>query len=583
MATINRKFYRGEKGLEYKDSLEEHMLAILKEHPDDLEEYLSIGEERFIIGDMSRLRENLLSWYPFKKNASCLEIGAGVGALTGFLAGRMNSVTSIEMTESRANVIAARNRERDNVEIVLANLDDVEFDEPFDYVVVVGVMEYARRFIQAEHASVRFMEKAKSFLKKDGIILLAIENRLGLRYFAGAGEEHTKRQFLGLNSYDTYDYVRTFSRAELESILDRSGFSDWSFFYPFPDYGMPSEIHSDASLELLPYAHKHYNPTLQRYRFFDETRLFRTFQKEGIAANFAHHFLVEIFNGKPSDHHILYAHAPLESGEKDFLVTSLVKRDGKLFLEKREVYKNGKVHQLYEAYQKLIERGKYALRYNPLSLETDARGDAVLIQSYSEGKTLREELLEAMDRVLECNDDHLPARIAACLDIFSALAHMWRANAVQCGNYGNEEFVSLFGKSETPPLACAEGSALALSAGDFQKSDDGSYTVVGYEHIALCAVPVDFLLYDFITTWYKETVEGYHNAEKLIAPEAILKAADISEEHIELYKAWQNHLYAGLHSNHVMEHMACPVYEPAFLHVDDVKAYAADSASTLLV
>ncbi len=125
MAAINRKFYRGEKGLEYKDSLEARMLSILKEHADDLEEYLSTGEERFIIGDMSRLRENLLSWYPFQKNASCLEIGAGVGALTGFLAGRMNSVTSIEMTESRANVIAARNKERDNVEIVLANLDDV--------------------------------------------------------------------------------------------------------------------------------------------------------------------------------------------------------------------------------------------------------------------------------------------------------------------------------------------------------------------------------------------------------------------------------------------------------------------------
>jgi len=583
MAAINRKFYRGEKGLEYKDSLEARMLSILREHADDLEEYLSTGEERFIIGDMSRLRENLLSWYPFQKNASCLEIGAGVGALTGFLADQMASVTSIEMTESRANVIAARNKERDNVEVVLANLDDVEFDEPFDYVVVVGVMEYARRFIQAEHASVRFMEKAKSFLKKDGVILLAIENRLGLRYFAGAGEEHTKRQFLGLNSYDTYDYVRTFSRSELEDILDRAGFADWRFFYPFPDYGMPSEIHSDASLELLPYAHKYYNPTLRRYRFFDETRLFRTLQKEGIAANFAHHFLVEISNGTLSDHQIIYAHAPLESGKKDFLVTTLVQRDGTLFLEKREVYKNGKVQKLYGAYQKLIEKGHHTFRYNPLAIEVDAQGDAVLIQPYHEGKTLREELLEAMERVLECNDEHLSVRIAAFLSIFSTFARAWRTHAECCDNYGDEEFVALFGKGETPPLPCVEGSAVGLSAGDFRKNGDGCYTVVGYEHIALCAVPVDFLLYDFITTWYKETVEGYHNAEKLIAPKAILKAADISEEHIELYKAWQNHLYAGLHSNHVMEHMACPVYEPAFLHVDDVKAYASDSASTLLV
>ena len=94
---------------------------------------------------------------------------------------------------------------------------------------------------------------------------------------------------------------------------------------------------------------------------------------------------------------------------------------------------------------------------------------------------------------------------------------------------------------------------------------------------------MDFLLYDFITAWYKETVTGYQNAEKLMALDDILKAAGIAAEHTALYQAWQKHLYAGLHSNHVMEHMACPVYEPAFLHVDDVKAYASDSASTLLV
>ena len=428
-------------------------------------------------------------------------------------------------------------------------------------------MEYARRFIQAENASVRFMEKAKSFLKKDGVILLAIENRLGLRYFAGAGEEHTKRQFLGLDSYDTYDYVRTFSRSELEDILSRTGFSGWRFFYPFPDYGMPSEIH----------------PTLQRYRFFDETRLFRTLQNEGIAANFAHHFLVEIFHGVPSEHHILYAHAPLENGKNEFLVTTLLEKDDALYLEKREVYKNGKVHHLFESYQKLIAKEKHPFQYNPLALETDACGDDVLTQPYQAGKTLREELLEAMDRILECNDDHLSARISELLAIFADLAHVWREHQTSCENYGGEEFVSLFGTSETPHLPCVKGSALALTAENFRKSGDGSYIVVGYEHIALCAVPVDFLLYDFITAWYKEVIEGYRNAEKHIALDTILKAVDIRMEHTTLYHVWQNHLYGKLHENRTIEHMACFVYEPAFLHVDNVKTYAVSLSNTLRV
>lgn len=69
----------------------------------------------------------------------------------------------------------------------------MEFQTPFDYVVLNGVLEYAMSFTPGENPYVDFLKNIKKYLKEDGRILIAIENRLGLRYFSGYPEEHTNR------------------------------------------------------------------------------------------------------------------------------------------------------------------------------------------------------------------------------------------------------------------------------------------------------------------------------------------------------------------------------------------------------
>ena len=97
-----------------------------------------------------------------------------------------------------------------------------------------------------------FLRIISKHLKPDGKIILAIENRLGLKYFAGAPEDHTDLHFFGINGYPGNQSVRTFSKNELGELLENSGFPFLRFYYPYPDYKFPTEIFTDESLYTNP-------------------------------------------------------------------------------------------------------------------------------------------------------------------------------------------------------------------------------------------------------------------------------------------------------------------------------------------
>ena len=57
-------------------------------------------------------------------------------------------------------------------------------------ILLVGVLEYAAVFDQRDNAALALLQQARSFLKAEGFLVLALENKLGLKYFAGVPEEH---------------------------------------------------------------------------------------------------------------------------------------------------------------------------------------------------------------------------------------------------------------------------------------------------------------------------------------------------------------------------------------------------------
>ena len=190
-------------------------------------------------------RASLLGWYPFAPGSRILEVGAGCGSITESLVSNVGvTVIANELSERRAMINAYRNSSAKNLEVVIGNLSDYRPKEKFDYVVCVGVFEYAGTFIESEEPYEQFLEFMSSFLKKDGKLLLAIENQLGHKYMSGAKEDHTGNYYDGINDYPQEKQVRTFGRVELSERLQNAGYDSY-FYYPFPDYKLPTRIYSD--------------------------------------------------------------------------------------------------------------------------------------------------------------------------------------------------------------------------------------------------------------------------------------------------------------------------------------------------
>ena len=125
-----------------------------------------------------------------------------------------------------------------------------------------------------------------SFLKPDGKLLVSIENRLGLKYFAGAPEDHTDLYFLGLNRYSGNNSVRTFSKSELTRLFEKSGLCHMKYYYPYPDYKFPTEIFTDETLKVIGYGKRYPVFTENRFQLFNETDVAHSLLREEVMDDF---------------------------------------------------------------------------------------------------------------------------------------------------------------------------------------------------------------------------------------------------------------------------------------------------------
>lgn len=294
--TLDDTFYSGTD--EYSDgSIELELLEYVKEYEDELE-ILEKDNRWPILYHISPVRKNILDWYEFKKDASVLEVGSGCGAVTGAICEKAKSVTDIELSKLRSTINAYRNRRYENLTIMIGNFNDIKLDETYDYITLIGVLEYAAYYTQTENSFVDFLKRLKKVLKPDGKLLVAIENKYGMKYWSGCTEDHTGRQFDGIMGYDYTDSaVRTFSKDELIRLIRDAGFSKYKFYYPFPDYKFATQIFSDEYLpdknELICSRDVYDN---DRLCLFDETAAFKSIIEAGKFDFFSNSYFIEIEN-----------------------------------------------------------------------------------------------------------------------------------------------------------------------------------------------------------------------------------------------------------------------------------------------
>ena len=184
-------------------------------------------------------RAQLLSGFRFDRGLKVLEVGCGCGAITRFLGENFDDVVSVEGSINRARLARLRTRDLPGVTILCAPFQEIRFSRKFDIVFCIGVYEYSASFVGGDTPYDSVLEYFSDLLTPDGMVVIAIENQFGLKYFSSATEDHLGVRFEGLEGYHVNPgKVRTFGKAELERNLRRH-FSDIRFYYPCPDYKIP--------------------------------------------------------------------------------------------------------------------------------------------------------------------------------------------------------------------------------------------------------------------------------------------------------------------------------------------------------
>ena len=199
---------------------------------------------------LSATRANLLRPFQHLFRSRVLEVGAGCGALTRFLGECGGTIFAIEGSARRAGIARARASNLKNVSVICDRIEEFHAGEKFDVVVVVGVLEYARVFgFGGDQPEQRFLNHISRMLSDEGVLILAIENQLGLKYFAGACEDHLGVPYAGINDEYTPRSPVTFGLGGLQNLLAESGLTNQRYFLPLPDYKLPTTVMSGAGLD----------------------------------------------------------------------------------------------------------------------------------------------------------------------------------------------------------------------------------------------------------------------------------------------------------------------------------------------
>lgn len=393
--SLNYDCYSG-KDLYSDGEIEDELLDIVKNV--SRVEYRSVIEERKswpVLYHLSDLRGNIVDFLPIKKTDKVLEIGSGCGAITDKLSDMAGEVHCVELSAKRSRINALRNQDKDNITIYVGNFTDIEpaLNTDYDYICLIGAFEYASSYMSCEDPYAEFLKSILKHVKKDGNVAIAIENKFGLKYFAGCAEDHIGTFYSSLENYPEGGSARTFTRTGLEKIFRRCGVKEFSFYYPYPDYKFPSVIYSD---ERLPHKGELTNNirNFDRHRMltFRENLVFDSIIEEGSFPLFSNSYLAVLGKANAG----IYAKYSNDRKSSHAIKTVLEKYNQDLIIKKLPCYPDSDAHirdmeGFYELLKKRYEGSGFEI--NRCTLTKDENGRDTASFEYVKGVTL-EELLD---------------------------------------------------------------------------------------------------------------------------------------------------------------------------------------------
>jgi len=201
--------------------------------------------------EVNKLKENIITWYDFKENSKLLAVGENIFDLENILKSKLSKV------------------------VLQENFDNLT--DKFDYILIKDKIDY--------------LENAKELLNYDGTIILLMNNRFGIRFFAG---DKYKNEKIFSSIYENQSEL--LSKREIKDKLENLGFSNYKFYYPLPSYDIPNVIFSDDYLPKYTNTKLNYNNLYEEKvnLIFDESKALKELTKSGEFDFFANSYFIEI-------------------------------------------------------------------------------------------------------------------------------------------------------------------------------------------------------------------------------------------------------------------------------------------------
>lgn len=497
------------------DENTQNKLLCAVESDEEVEKCLLSENSWDILYHLSAIRENILEWYPFEAEASLLEIGAECGALTGLFCRKVSRVVAVEASGQDAMVNQQRNKKYNNLTVINDNFMSMQMEEQFDYVTMIGSFGCAGRYDDSDNPYMEMLKKARKCLKPGGKLFLAVENRYGLKYFAGAKEDYTGRCFDGLENYVAADDVRTFSHKTLDKMLLEAGFLKNKFYYPMQDDKLPSEIYSDECLPSfgsLRYPCVAYDR--DRYELLDERLVFDSICQDEMFGDFANSFLVISENGcseKQEKETVVYAKYNRQRAPEYQISTKIVRmQDGTRYVKKEALRPEAVAHigYLSDNRRRMIDilEQKKERDIFPCPIEILSNENGCAVFPYIEGQSLAKEVNVQLGR----RDAFLAAMHQAVESIYGGYL---KEPECMLDFQMTPEFEKVFGAyaDEEDRKTLSAMKALPVSNIDsilsnFVRLSDGSLVCLDYEWVFDFPIPIDYLIYRTVYYYYSENI-----------------------------------------------------------------------------
>lgn len=244
---------------------------------------------------LSDQRSNIIDFIQFNASCSVLELGAEGGAITSELIKRVKSIDAIEEDEQLFEILKTRMDGVRGVRCIKENIREYMNSQSnsYDVVLLIGTLEKANLYYKEENPYLQMIDEAWSLLNDNGLLVIAVDNKFGLRNWAGCREKYSQYFFESIEGYPHHEGAKMISRKELLMALDGSEVKRYYMYYPYPDYVFTSSIYSDDCLpkrgELKANG---CNVFSNRMLLFNDSAAFDELIDEGLFKEFSNSYLV---------------------------------------------------------------------------------------------------------------------------------------------------------------------------------------------------------------------------------------------------------------------------------------------------